>query len=122
MSLDFTQVAPARLARRSSSASFLGIHIHAEDAALVAHQRGEVERLAAGTGTGVDDALAGLGIDERGDELRAGVLDFHPAVGAQRFGQGFAGSKHQGVGQSGDFGGGDVDAWRATRWPGRGWS
>ena len=68
-----------------------------------------MERFAASTGAGVDDALAGLGIDERGDHLRAGVLDFHATVEAKGLGQGFAGGQHEGVGQAGDFGGGDVE-------------
>ena len=68
-----------------------------------------MERFAASTGAGVDDALAGLGIDERGDHLRAGVLDFHATVEAKGLGQGFAGGEDEGVGQAGDFGGGDVE-------------
>ena len=81
------------------------VHVHAENTAFIAHQSGEVQRLAASSGTGVDDALARLRIDQWGDHLRSGVLDFHPAISAQGFRQGFPGSKHQCVRQAGHFGG-----------------
>ena len=39
---------------------FFAVHVHAENAAIVSHERGDVQRLAARAGTGVDDALARL--------------------------------------------------------------
>ena len=47
----------------------------------------------------------GMRIEERCDHLRAGVLNFHAAIEAEGFRQGFAGSKDEGVRQTGDFGG-----------------
>ena len=70
---------------------FFRVHIHREDAGFVVRESGEVERFAAGTGTGVDDALAGLGVEERRDGLRGGILDLDAAVEAQGFGQHFPG-------------------------------
>ncbi|MFM2429700.1 MAG: hypothetical protein RLZZ511_913 [Cyanobacteriota bacterium] len=49
--------------------------VHGPDGALVLHQGGDVEGFATGGGAGIDDRFAGLGIEQFGDELSAGILD-----------------------------------------------
>ncbi len=62
------------------------IEVGREQAAAIGHQRGERQRLAAGSGAEVDHRLAGLCSCQQGDELRALVLDLEAAGEEGRFG------------------------------------
>ncbi|MNH02697.1 hypothetical protein D3C79_619420 [compost metagenome] len=56
-------------------------YVHGQQAALAAHQGGDVQRLAAGTGAGIDDAHAGADFQRGGDQLGARILLLEPAIG-----------------------------------------
>jgi hypothetical protein len=43
------------------------------------HQGRQCERFAPGSGAKIDDALAGLGVDQQGDDLRSFILNFDRA-------------------------------------------
>lgn len=87
---------------------FFRLHVHGEDAGFVVGEGGEVECFAAGAGAGVDDALAGLRIEQRGNVLRGGILDLDATVEAEGFGEDFPGRESQRVRIAIDGGGLDV--------------
>ncbi len=55
-------------------------HVHRQQAALALHHGGQMQGLAAGTGTGVDHPHAGGYVQRRRDVLGAGILLLEPAV------------------------------------------
>ncbi len=58
----------------------IGLHVHAENFALVLHQRRHMQGLPARAGTAVQHAVPGLRIEVGGNALRTPVLHFVPAV------------------------------------------
>ena len=56
-------------------------HVHGQQTALALHHGGQVQGLAAGTGTGVDDPHAGLDVEGRSHQLGAGILLLEAAIG-----------------------------------------
>ncbi len=87
---------------------FFGIDVHREDPCFVVRERAEMQGFAACARAGIDDALAGFGIQKRGDKLGGGILDFDPTIETEGFGQHFPGGQGEGVGVVGEGGGFNV--------------
>ena len=77
---------------------FFFVHVHGENAGFVSREGGKVEGFSPGTGAGVNDAFAGLGIEQGCYGLGGWVLDLDATVEAERFWEDFSWRKGEGVG------------------------